>query len=304
MEPTKKYIVFQCYGNEGTFYECAYSLLSLSRMYSPEDLVNTEIWLYTDNPSFFQSFKDCSLPLHYRKLDAAVIKEWKGGINFVHRVKLEILREFTADRDGIVIYLDTDTVFLKRIDEIFIGIKNDESLYMHLLEGIVCNRENTILRKLDDHLQKSNTAPVNGKKINELGMWNAGMLGFDTWYRYLLDEALTFTDTEYPKFPKHIVEQFALSMSFQKEGNVKTAAPYILHYWNMKEARSVLGSFFNYFSDRSWAELVRYSDLVNMHVLMQEKISFLNNRTLLQKLLKKQWRPQKQDWAELVKQLG
>lgn len=303
MEPTKSYIVFQCYGNEGTFYECAYALLSIARLYKKEDLASTEIWIYTDNPSFFQSFKNCDLPLHYRKLDAATIKAWRGSINFTHRVKLEMLRDFTSDKDGIVFYLDTDTVLLKRIDDVLNNIRNDEALYMHLLEGIVSNRENEILRKLDDHLQKSNATAIKGKPINELGMWNAGMLGFDTWYRYLLDEALAFTDTEYPKFSKHIVEQFAVSMCFQKEGNVKSAAPYILHYWNMKEARNVLSSFFSYFSDKTWPELVRYSELVNMHVLMQEKINFLNNRTVVQKLLKKQWRPQKQDWAELMKQL-
>jgi hypothetical protein len=144
---------------------------------------------------------------------------------------------------------------------------------------------------------------VNGRPINELAMWNAGVLGFNTRYRYLLDEVLAFTDSEYPAFPKHIIEQFAFSVFFQQTDMVKCAAPYILHYWNLKEARQVLASFFSHFKAKSWDDLVALSGLIQIPVLMQDKINFLMNLGLISKLGSQKWQPQQPDWNELLRQL-
>ena len=105
------FIVFQCYGNKGIFQECAYALLSLSRSNTSKDLANTEVWIYTDDPAWFSAFKDCPLPLLYRKIDEATIKRWKGKIDFVHRVKIELLKDFVKGKQGNILYTDTDTDF-------------------------------------------------------------------------------------------------------------------------------------------------------------------------------------------------
>ncbi len=84
---------------------------------------------------------------------------------------------------------------------------------------------------------------------------------------------------------------------------VKAAAPYIFHYWNLKEARTVLVSFFTHFKGCTWDELTRYSSLVQIHALMQDKVNFYRNRGVLGTLQGKKWLPEKQDWEELVKQL-
>ena len=97
------YIVFQCYGNEGVFHECAYALLSLSRLYQAGVKCNIEIWIYTDNPGWFEAFKDCTLSLHFRAIDKATINEWRGSIDFVHRVKIEVLKDFCKDKKGNVL---------------------------------------------------------------------------------------------------------------------------------------------------------------------------------------------------------
>ncbi len=295
------YIVFQCYGNERIFHECAYALLSLSRIYTAGVPDNTEVWIYTDNPGWFRSFKECSIPLHFTEVDEKTINLWKGEINFVHRVKVEMLKDFTKDKEGNILYLDSDIVFTHPIDQLLKNI-NDGQLYMHVREGLISDRGNKVFAKLDHHYKGS---PLNIKErpVHEFAMWNAGVLGFNTKYRHLLDEVLTFTDNEYPKFPKHIIEQFAFSIYFQQAGLVKAAAPYIYHYWNLKEARKVLASFFDNFKDKNWEELTRYSALVQIHTLMQEKANFYRNRGLLGSVMSKKWLPGKVDWTELVKQL-
>ena len=301
MEQETNHIVFLCYGNERVVQECTYALLSLSRLYTPAELRSMEIWIYTDNPGWFRSFNDCPLQLRYREVDMATIKQWRGSIDFVHRVKIEVLKDLTKETSGNILYVDTDVVFTHRIDQVFKNI-NAGQLYMHVQEGVVSNAGNEILRKLNNYL-KAGGKKLDGRHLHEMAMWNAGVLGFNTKHKQLLDEVLAFTDSEYPKFPKHIIEQFAFSVYFQQNGMVKAAAPYIFHYWKLKEAGLALASFFNYFKDQSWESLTRYSALVQMHTLMQEKVDFLHNRSLGRHLLKKQWLPAKHDWAALVQQM-
>jgi hypothetical protein len=300
MAAPTNYIVFLCYGNVRVFHECTYALLSLSRLYSAEELSNIEIWIYTDNPVWFRSLRGCSLPLRYRETDAGTIKGWRGKIDFVHRVKIEVLKDFVKDKSGNILYVDTDVVFTHTTDKILANI-NEGALYMHTMEGKVSDGGNPIFRKLNKYLGPARS--INNKPLNEMMMWNAGVLGFNTKHYHLLDEVLKFTDEEYSKFPKHIVEQFAFSVYFQVAGDIKAAAPYIFHYWKLKEASYVLESFFDYFKDTSWGELTRYSSLIQMHSLMQIKVDFLHNRSLTDSILHKQWLPPAQNWAMLCKQL-
>lgn len=302
MDRQKDYIVFQCYGHERVFHECTYALLSLSRLYEPDKLSNTEIWIYTDNTGWFSSFKDCRLPLNCKAIDNNTIKKWRGKIDFVHRVKIETLKDFTGNKKGNILYLDTDVVFMHSIDKMMQDI-NEGKLYMHIMEGIISEESNAVLRKLNKYLQKGGGRALEGKPLQSMAMWNAGVLGFNTKYTSLLDEVLAFTDNEYAKFPKHIIEQFAFSVFFQLENTVKAAAPYIFHYWNLKEAGFILSSFFDHFKDKSWEELTRLSSLVQMHTLMQEKANFFRNRGLTGSVLNKHWIPGQPNWQELQKHL-
>lgn len=295
------YIVFQCYGNERVFQECTYALLSFSRFYGSGELKNTEIWIYTDNPEWFRSFKDCPLPLKYREVNSNLIRQWRGSIDFVHRVKIEVLKDITADKKGNFLYLDTDIVVTYCLDKMLTDI-NAGSLYMHIMEGKVSEKGNSIFRKLNNYLIDAKEQ-LNGKPMNNMVMWNAGVLGFNTDNLHLLNDVLCFTDQVYPKFPKHVVEQFAFSVFFQDAGNIKAAAPYVFHYWNLKEAGQVLASFFSYFNDCYWEELVRCSTLIRLNNMMQEKVVFLGNRGIGGILAGKKWIPATPDWSELVKQL-
>ena len=291
------YIVYQCYGNEGVFLECTYSLLSLSRIYGPGGPVNTEIWIYTDNPDWFKGFADCTLQLNFRHMDRAIINLWRGEIDFVHRVKIELLKDFTSKKAGNILYTDTDVVFTSRIDNLFEDISAGK-LFMHVREGCVNGRSSPVLKKLNRYLTGRTHQPVNGKQLFELDMWNAGVLGFNTSYKPLLDKVLVFTDIEYPQFSKHIVEQFAFSVYFQEAGAIHAAAPYMLHYWNLKEVRLVLGAFFRKFKSKHWQELTQLIELLQLPVLMQDKVNFYQNRSILDKLLKKEWEPSDQHWPE------
>lgn len=302
MNKENNYIVFQCYGQEGIFYECALALLSLGRWVDPGDLENMEIWIYTDQAEWFGWMKGCSLPLHFRQLDQETLRSWRGRIDFVHRVKIEVLKDFTRERKGNVLYADTDVVFTQPIKKMWEGIE-DGRLYMHVMEGNVKGCRNPVLRKLDQFLKKNYQQSINGREVREMSMWNAGLLGFHTKYALLLDDILAFTDRVYTHFPKHVVEQFAFSAYFQQTGMIKSGARYVLHYWNLKEARAILSSFFRRFDGHSWNDLVAVSELIQIPVLLQDKVNYYRNLSIKDKMLKKQWKPDMPDWDEQLKQL-
>lgn len=303
--PPKSYIVFQAYGNEGILQECAFVLLTLSRQHTAEELKDTEVWIYTDQPEFFKAFGDCTLDLHFRQVDHTLLQQWRGAIDFVHRVKIEMLRDFTKDREGQILYLDTDVCFFSPVTELFRNIAEGK-IYMHIMEGPVHETENVIFQKLSRFIKKNNPLKVGGEEVNiapETTMWNAGVLGFHTRYKPLLEDILLFTDEVYVQFHKHVVEQFAFSYYFQNAAPMLTAHTRIYHYWNLKEIRFILASFFRYFKGKSWEEMAQYSRLVQLPEPMQQKVNFLQNRTPLAKFLKKHWQPQEPRWDLLVQQL-
>ncbi len=303
--PANSYIVFQAYGNKGILQECAFALLTLSRQYPNDPLKNLSIWIYTDQPEFFDSFKDCPLNLNFRKLDDATLNLWRGDIRFLHRIKIEILREFTSVREGQILYLDTDIYFTQPVSAIFNQIANG-AIYMHTMEGLIHESDNVILRKLSRFLRANTPLQVNKRNLNiseNTAMWNAGVLGFHTRYKHLLDEILEFTDGVYLQFRKHVVEQFAFSWYLQNTAPLRTAHTHIFHYWNLKEIRSIFDSYFRYFKARSWNDLAYYSILVQLPEPMQQKVNFLQNRTPLEKFQKKHWKPQEPRWDLLIQQL-
>src|SRR5690348_7799104 len=110
------YIVLQCYGNEAIFHECTFALLTLCQLYTPDELQKFQVWIYTDKPEWFIAFRDCPLQITLKKINDEVIQKWKGKIDFVHRVKIEVLRDLLLTKAGNVLYLDTDVVFLRRVD--------------------------------------------------------------------------------------------------------------------------------------------------------------------------------------------
>ncbi len=291
----KNFLVFQCYGHEGIFFECARALLSISQRHTAEEIQQFEIWIYTDNPEWFRQFSDCPLKLWFRTIDSDTIKKWKGSIDFVHRVKIEVLKDFCQTKQGNVIYADTDVEVTKSLIPMWKRIEAGK-LYMHTYEGYVHHELNPIFKKLNVFLKTGNAPKYDGNLLNECMMWNAGVLGFHTNQQHILEQVLQFTDSVYTQFPKHIVEQFAFSVYFQKTGKLHTALPYFLHYWNLKEIRPVLKSFFEHFKGKEWESQVQLSGAIQMFDLMLQKNTFEREKTVMGKLGGKKWESPAYDW--------
>lgn len=236
------FIVFQAYGSKDILHEMLVSISSILRF----DLaMSPQIIVYTDSRSYLEKWLPSSII--YIDTPNERWEEWKGTQHFVHRAKIQMLRDFATRFEGNVLYCDTDTYFLQSPEPLFLQIANGE-LLMHVDEGPLKDSENLVFKKLVKFLKvhKTEYIPV------DTHMWNAGVLGFQTSDVNLLDRALVMSDDLYKSYPKHVMEQLAFSFVFQSKKR-RSCEETIFHYWDFKEYRSVLATFFKESEGQSYA---------------------------------------------------
>jgi hypothetical protein len=267
-----KYLLYQAYGNMSIIQEAVYSILSFYRLHPESDV---KIIVYTDTIALFNElFADKQLECV--PVSAEQIKDWKGEISFVHRLKIKVIQDFFERYQGNVIYLDSDTCFTRNINTLWQSIAAGK-LLMHTREGKVSDRINPVFKKLADFLSSNTIALRDGGRLNispGTDMWNAGVLGLTPAHKHILDKVLLLTDSMYPVYPKHIVEQFAFSYYFQQEGKVLAAEDYIYHYWNFKEFRSVLADFFEHYKGKGLDSMLQAMHRIAPMQLSRAKMEY------------------------------
>lgn len=259
----RNYVVYQAYGNIDILNEALYSMLSFYKVHGL-DQKDIQLVIYTDRPQHFESVLgkervDCRL------IDDSVIKKWRGEIDFVHRVKVETLLDFTKSMgDENILYLDSDIYFLKKVHPIFEGIAQGQ-LYMHDYEGALNKSKFPLILKMGKFVK------THQGELKALGFdvpiatktWNAGVIGFNASKKHILNKVLCFTDGFYKMYPKHIAEQFGFSLYLGKEGNVQEASQELFHYWSFKEFRGVLKDFFEHHRSSDVNTMIEELDLIS-----------------------------------------
>jgi hypothetical protein len=267
------YIVFQAYGSKAIFDECNFFLLRFAAATNNEERTNTTIVIYTTDKTKFVQWHDELPGIIFEPVTMEEINKWRGDIDFVHRVKIEIMIRFFSSYSGNLLYCDTDTYPVESLQTIFSNINNG-AIYMHTCEGPISN--NGQFRKWYNFLQTNKqldflkTIPVN------TSMWNAGVIGLNDKYKNLLPGVLKLTDDIYPYFKKHTVEQFAFSYILQNAATVNAAENYIYHYWNLKEFRVLLESWLLSNKERGIKELTTLSKTLSPQEITVDKNRYSN----------------------------
>lgn len=282
------YLVYLAYGGEDYYNEALYSLLSYYKHHEPGE---NRILLYTDSTAFFSS----QLPddIIYTELTAEKIKEWKGSINFVHRVKIKVLQDAASRFEGNFLYLDTDTCFTRNCNKLFDKISAGE-LVFDRCEGSLIDNPGGIARKMRKLLKTGNSFTIPSETepvvIDEtFTPWNAGIIGFNSGSAEVLHKVEELTDVLYTKKQLFVMEQIAFSYFFQKIRTPVAAESYIHHYWYFKEFRSILQDFFGYHKNKLFLQLKGEINNVDPQILSSgkrayKKMSFWQKQ--LQKLSK------------------
>jgi hypothetical protein len=191
--------------------------------------------LYTDQPLFFNDFFLGETRVHVEAVSMEQISRWRGAINFVHRVKIEILMDAARKFSGPLFYADGDTYFLSSPTSLFSEV-NEQTSLMHIAESSLAKGKDPISKKMSRFVRR-NVFLVDGQgcKIDpQTTMWNAGVIGVAEKNRNIFSKILQLTDEMHAKYPKHVTEQLAVSYFLQTTTKVIPADQVIYHYWNQK----------------------------------------------------------------------
>lgn len=249
------FIVLQAYGKDDFVLEALYLILSYLRLFKERASPVHSFLLYTDRPEAFSLLREYPHLFKIEPLQAKQIQEWKGKPPFVHRVKIKIMQDFFQKYSANLLYLDTDTYFVKSPEPLLEQLQGGAYL-MHCREGLLSEDYNPLARKLRRFLERE-TFEVKGEKIRispHLAVYNAGLVGIPYAHRHILEEVLFWTDTWYSRYPKHVMEQLAFSYVLGR-GKLLESQAYIRHYWYLKEFRGVLREFFNRHAGMPLSEL-------------------------------------------------
>jgi len=217
-------IVYQSYGNNDVFKQTLFSIFTL-QYYLSETRINFphSIIVYTDKPEIFSKYN-----LETSLLSQNLIQEWKGKYNFLHRVKIIIIEDAARRYNDSIIYIDSDTYFIKSPILLFKKISSEISLMLNNEGQISKNNQ----KLLFNFLSNKTKLDIGNNKIF---MWNAGLIGIDKSNIHLINKILELNDNIYEKFYRHIVEQFSFSYYLQINTNIYSCDDYLIHYCGDKE---------------------------------------------------------------------
>jgi len=268
----QNYLLYQAYGGISHINECRFSLLRYLSVYNLHPPAHTAVTIYTDEPARFELFSSYFPLFEMRSVSQPEIDKWRGEHGFTHRVKIEILNDFFNKYQGNVLYCDTDTYAVQPLEPLFADIENGAAI-MHQYEGIIDKEATPSLHKWDAFL-RDKTFSYNGKQLtffNHMKMWNAGVIGLNNSEKHIVEDVLALTDVIYKQFRKHIAEQFAFSYCLQQNGKVTSASDYIVHYWNLKEFRFLLNTFFQKNEEESIPNLIKLSSHLDTITIQEQK---------------------------------
>ena len=267
-------LLYQAYGQPGIRHEAIFSILSAYAAGGGTLGHGVRIVVYTDDVAAFESLLGQQSAIEYQPVAAAQWQQWRGSIDFVHHVKIEVLRHAAAHYPGPLLYLDTDTLFERPPAEVFSWLAAGPRL-MHVAEGTL-QRGGYLNRKIGRYLRKTNFVSACGGPVigPDTPMYNAGVLGLHSTDAPLLAQVLCLTEELYRAYPKHVMEQLAFSAVLSAAGPVREAAPGIFHYWNLKEARPLLAAFFERHAGQPLPTLLPRLAEVPIRRLSAEKAQF------------------------------
>ena len=251
-------LVIQSFGRENEYKRAILTVLSFYANTSAP-VTNTKVLLFTDQPNYFDAyFKE--LPVTYILLRPEKIKQMRGEINFLHRMKIALIEEAFGVINGPMIYVDSDTFFIadpiSLLDQV-----SEETSFMHTREyqfkekgelGLAghtdpfLNLITTNIFYLSDHscLQVS----------SEWYSWNAGVMILHPSHQRFLKDVYALTNQFYRGSKSHASEQNAFGIMLQLNTQVLACEDIVYHYW-YKTKKEIIDNYLNTNINEHWSRL-------------------------------------------------
>jgi hypothetical protein len=253
----QKTILYLSHGGQNYYDQTRYSVLTLLALLFEHNRNDVCIVVYTDRPD--------QLPAHDLMRTVRVgpqdFAAWRGPLNYVHRIKLGVLRRALGDLSPPLIYVDSDTRWLQIPDAPFAAL-NDDSLqgardgqdarspinpfYLYKVEGVISAtffpQYFRLLRK-SRHKLEAWHLPHDPPWT----MWNSGTVGIPGRSDGFIDDVLRINDALLPLVgSRNCVEQLALSLAAASRFQVRPFDVYLEHWWPYgSELPALLRRFFD-----------------------------------------------------------
>ena len=224
-------LVYQAYGREDIIRQSLFSILTFLRWGTKE-----KVLVYTDQKEKVEKFFRAVKSVEVVGMTPEHLRQWRGEIDFVHRVKIEILLDASKRAKSSLLYLDGDTVFLKNPQEMMTLVGPGQSL-MHVMESKLNQAKDPLTKKMAKFCAREQFKLQRGIVAIPLAteMWNAGVIGLHESRLNLLEKILELTDVAYKIYQKHVIEQLAVSYFLQSSGKILPTNSWVLHYWQTKD---------------------------------------------------------------------
>ena len=162
--PGTRLLVLQAYGRPRIIQEARFAILTFLHFALGRD--GWKVVVYTDRP---QDFADLGPNVTCEPMDEGRQRHWRGDIDFVHRVKLEVLVDCLTRHEGVLLYVDSDTYFTADPWPLYDAIEPRTAL-MHERAGRLSERKNGIFRKMHRFVT-TQAFPLPGGETVRMSPW-------------------------------------------------------------------------------------------------------------------------------------
>ena len=286
------YLIYLAHGPAAIKHEALYSLLTY---FEVAPVPPATVLVYTDTPDVFRQVLGERADVLYPTVTAEQWQAWRGAADMVYLLKIGVLQHAAAYYPGNLVFTDTDTLWLRDPAPIFTEIEQG-ARFMHVNEGVL-RTGNTLSRKVYRRLKGLEFA-VGESRVRigpDTPLYNSGIIGFQSHDAALLADITPLADQLYATYHKHMMEQLAtgLRLGLDLPEPLREAAPYVLHYWNLKAIRPALTRVFEQYADQGLPTLRRHLDALDIAGQHTAELAYRKlpgwRRTLL-KLVGRQWR--------------
>lgn len=277
-------LVVQSYGNQKEYLRAVFTVLTFVAHNPKQDNV---VLVYTDKPDFFRNYFH-GLPVEYVVLTDSWMREMRGDIDFLHRIKIGILENAFQRYPGSIVYADSDSFFIGDPDLLLSQLSPDTS-FMHKFEYTFESvRESPLpagaaLRAVVKFIDGHQFLLPDGQVITAtagLSSWNAGVMVFHPSHAKWIPDVYAITNDLFRATGHHASEQYAFSVVLQTRTRLREIETVNYHYWYRVEkvimdhflAKRLMGSWSTKPLDQKLAEARKWSHqlpgYLRRHVLM------------------------------------
>lgn len=230
-----KNIVYLVHGGKKFYDQARLSILTLLDQLFKQAREDYRVVVYCDKPHLLPQHEFVgSVPITPEQ-----IQRWRGPLDFVHRVKLEVFRDAVSRFSDPFIFVDCDTRWLRlpgaEFDALSAPLEAGRKpvFYMHMNDGeISATFYPHYFRHLNRHAAVQ-LAPW-AVKTGPWQMWNSGVIGIAPQVAgRFFDDALAMADLLFLDLrPRIFSEQCALALLAATRFDVRPFDHCLHHYWD------------------------------------------------------------------------